>query len=61
MIRAATGLSDSLTRPTISAHPSEPWARNPIDALLADSHRARGLKPAAPIARDLWLRRVTST
>ena len=47
------------TRPTISAHPSEPWARNPIDALLADAHRARGLKPAAPIARDLWLRRVT--
>ncbi len=46
-------------RPTISSGGLSPWVRNPIDALLAAAHRARGLKPAPPIARDLWLRRVT--
>ncbi len=46
-------------RPAIPTDPRSSWARNPIDALLAAAHRARGLKPAPPIGRDLWLRRVT--
>ena len=35
------------------------WARNPIDAFLAAAHQARGLKPAPPVGKDLWLRRVS--
>ncbi len=46
-------------RPAISFDPLSSWARNPIDALLASTHRAHGLRPAPPISRDLWLRRVT--
>ncbi len=46
-------------RPTSSSDPHSRWGRNPIDALLAVAHRARGLKPAPPIGKDLWLRRVT--
>ena len=34
------------------------WARNPIDAFLAAEYVSRGLRPAAPVASDLWLRRV---
>jgi hypothetical protein len=33
-------------------------AANPIDAFLAAGYRSRGLKPTAPVVRDLWLRRV---
>ena len=46
-------------RPPISTRPASSWARNPIDALLAARHRERGLEPAPPIGKDLWLRRVT--
>jgi hypothetical protein len=34
------------------------WARNPIDSFLAAGYRTRGLKPSAPVAKELWLRRV---
>jgi hypothetical protein len=34
------------------------WALNPIDAFLAFGYRSRGLRPSAPVRRDLWLRRV---
>ncbi len=46
-------------RPAIPADPGSRGTRNPIDLLLAAAHRARGLKPAPAIGRDLWLRRVT--
>ncbi|MHB1559859.1 MAG: DUF1549 domain-containing protein, partial [Isosphaeraceae bacterium] len=46
-------------RVAIPADPGSRGIRNPIDLLLAEAHRARGLKPAPPIGRDLWLRRVT--
>jgi hypothetical protein len=38
------------------ANPS--WARNPVDAFLAAAHQARGLQPAPPVEKDLWLRRA---
>ncbi len=47
------------TRPTISGAGNSSSVRNPVDATLAEAHRARGLEPAPPIGRDLWLRRVT--
>jgi hypothetical protein len=34
------------------------WARNPIDAFLAEGYRLRGLRPSPAVAKDLWLRRV---
>jgi hypothetical protein len=46
-------------RSRVSSAPPPSSTRNPIDALLAAAHRERGLVPAAPIGKDLWLRRVT--
>lgn len=34
------------------------WARNPIDTFIAVEHEKRGLKPSAPIVKNLMLRRV---
>jgi len=40
-------------------HPADAtWARNPIDAFLAAGYESRGLRASAPVATDLWLRRV---
>ena len=47
------------TRPAIPRAENSSWVQNPIDAFLAAAHRARGLGPAPPIGKDLWLRRVT--
>jgi len=45
-------------RPGIPRPADPEWARNPIDAFLAAGHRSRGLKPAPPVGKDLWLRRA---
>jgi chemotaxis protein histidine kinase CheA len=45
-------------RPAIPLATNPGWVRNPIDAFLDAAHRARGLKPAPPVGKDLWLRRV---
>jgi hypothetical protein len=49
----------TLRRPTFSSDPPGAWVRSPIDTLLAKAHRSRGLEPAPPVGKDLWLRRVT--
>ena len=46
-------------RPEVPRPADPAWARNPIDAFLADGHRSRGLRPSPPVGKDLWLRRVT--
>jgi hypothetical protein len=46
-------------RPAIPRATNPARARNPIDAFLDAAHRARGLKPAPPVGKDLWLRRVS--
>jgi hypothetical protein len=45
-------------RPNIPRPVDAAWARNPIDAFLAERYRARGLSPSRPVGKDLWLRRV---
>jgi len=45
-------------RPGIPRPADPDWARNPIDAFLAAAHQSRGLKPAPPVGKDLWLRRA---
>jgi Protein of unknown function (DUF1553)/Protein of unknown function (DUF1549)/Planctomycete cytochrome C len=38
--------------------PPNAGAGNPIDAFLVAAHRARGLKAAPSVSKDLWMRRV---
>ncbi len=45
-------------RPTVPRATDMAWARNPIDAFLAEGYQSRGLRPSPPVAKDLWLRRV---
>jgi len=45
-------------RPTVPRPTDPAWARNPIDAFLAEGYQSRGLSPSPPVAKDLWLRRV---
>ena len=46
-------------RPSIPRVSNPAWSLNPIDAFLDAAHRSRGLKPAPPVGKDLWLRRVS--
>lgn len=48
-------------RPAIPLATSSAQVRNPIDAFLDAAHRARGLKRAPPVSKELWLRRTPST
>lgn len=45
-------------RPTVPAVKNPAWVRNPIDAFIAAEHDRRGLTPASPADRAVWLRRV---
>ncbi|MGO9913130.1 MAG: DUF1549 domain-containing protein, partial [Isosphaeraceae bacterium] len=45
-------------RPTVPRPADLAWARNPIDAFLAERCESRGLRPSPSVAKDLWLRRV---
>ncbi len=46
-----------ILRPTIP--PGDAAIANPVDAFIRQRLKAAGLKPAAPAARGVWLRRVT--
>jgi hypothetical protein len=45
-------------RPNIPRAVDGNWALNPIDAFLDFGYRSRGLRPSAPVRKDLWLRRA---
>jgi hypothetical protein len=45
-------------RPAVPTAADPSWARNPIDAFLADGHAAHGLHPAPPADKAVLLRRV---
>src|SRR5262249_37898977 len=40
-------------RPNIPGARNAAWGLNPIDAFLASGYRARGLRPSAPVRKDL--------
>ena len=45
-------------RPTVPHAADAAWSRNPIDAFLSAGYRSKGLRPSAPLRKDLWLRRL---
>ncbi|OWK36433.1 PSD1 and planctomycete cytochrome C domain-containing protein [Fimbriiglobus ruber] len=45
-------------RPVIPAPIGKAWGGNPVDALLADKHREKGLTPNPPAGKAVLLRRV---
>ena len=52
----------SFHSPTASPRPvvqDSGWVRQPLDAFVRQRMEARGLRPAEPLARAAWLRRVT--
>jgi len=46
-------------RPTVPVPENGDWGTNAIDAFLAESHRAQGLKPRPEAPPEVWLRRVS--
>jgi hypothetical protein len=49
---------EAVKRPPVPAVQNTAWVRNPIDALLAAEHEARGLTPRPEAPRAVLLRRV---
>jgi Protein of unknown function (DUF1553)/Protein of unknown function (DUF1549)/Planctomycete cytochrome C len=45
-------------RPRVPRAADAAWSRNPIDTFLSAGYQSRGLRPSAPVGKDLWLRRV---
>lgn len=49
---------EPVKRPDVPRLKNPGWARNPIDAFIAEQHEAYGLKPRPPAAPEILLRRV---